>query len=240
MKVRTLSALTGLGGTLILSTSAIAAPQLVVVSQTLSHMDPFLSANDLDSFVIGITGFAPGENLQGFIGTDVFPWNISSGTIVPPNIGSPYFNVDSNGSYFDGQGQTAANALNAPPAGQWDTGVLANPITNALGAITAGGSSNPIGFAQYGINQNTGPNNDVFWLSLSPTGIPVSGTVPLFRITQFAGDYSTISFTIITNLGNGQGAEYYGTVAFGFIPAPGGFAVLGLAGVIGTRRRRGD
>ena len=120
MKVKTLSALAGLGGALIMSSSAMAAPTLTVVS--VNTTNPFLVANNLQSAVIGVTGFAAGENLQGFIGTAANPWTISTSTVA-----ARFFNVDSNYPYFDGQGQAAASALNAPPNGAWDSGVLSQP-----------------------------------------------------------------------------------------------------------------
>ena len=229
MKVKTLSALAGLGGALIMSSSATAAPTLTVVS--LNTTNAFLVANNLQSAVIGVTGFAAGENLQGFIGTAANPWSVGV------NGGGGFFNVDSNGSYFDGQGQAAATALNAPPNGAWDSGVLSNPTTAALGAITSGGASNPIGFAQFGVNQNSGPGTDVFWLSLNANGVAVAGTANLFRLTWSNTKTATITGLLITNTGGGQGGEHAQSITFG-VPAPGALALLGLAGLVGQRRRR--
>jgi hypothetical protein len=229
MKVKTLSALAGLGGALIMSSSATAAPQLVVVSQNTTNA--FLVANGLQSAVIGVTGFAAGENLQGFLGTASNPWVVSTS-------GGGFFNVDSNGTYFDGQGQTAATALNAPPNGAWDSGVLANPTTNALGAITSGGASNPIGFAQFGVGANSGPGNDVFWLTLNPQGVAVVGTANLLRLTWSALQSATFSALLVTNTGGGQGGEHAVSITIPPVPAPGALALLGLAGAIGSRRRR--
>jgi hypothetical protein len=237
MKVKYLSFVTGVSGLLIMNSNAAAAPQLVVVSANTTNA--FLVANDLQSIVIGITGFARGENLQGFIGANASPWSLTIGNIIPPGgYTDTFFNVDSNEPYFDGQGQTAANALNAPPNGIWDTGVLAHPTTNALGAITSGGTSNPIGFAQFGVNYNFGPGSDVFWLSLNPTGIGVSGTVPLFRFTFHAADYAVLNLVCVTNFGSGQGGEYPLTIGFGFIPTPGAAPLLIAASIFGMRRRR--
>ena len=153
MKLRTLSTMVGVSGALVASLNATAEPQFTFVS--LNTTNPFLAANGLKSAVIGVTGFAAGENLQGFIGTASHPWMVTHSG--PDN----FFNVDSNSPYFNGQGQIAATALNAPPNGAWDSGVLLNPTTNALGAITSGGASNPIGFAQFGVNMNSGPLDDV-------------------------------------------------------------------------------
>lgn len=237
MKLNSILTLVGISGALIRSSNAVAAPQLTVVS--FNTTNSFLVANNLQSYVIGITGLAPGENLQGFIGTNANPWSLTIGSIIPPGgYHDTFFNVDSNEPYFDGQGQMAANNAIAPPNGQWDTGVLTNATTNALGAITSGDGSNQIGFAQYGVDYNSGPGTNVFWLSLSPTGFPVSGTVPLFRCTFHAADFAVLNLVCVTNFGNGQGGEYPLTVGFGFIPAPGGLALLGLAAVIGKRRRR--
>lgn len=226
MKLRALSALGCITGAICCSSSANAAPTLTVVS--INTTSPFLQANGLQTMVVGLTGLAPGENLQGFIGTSDTPWIISTFG------GGGFFNVDSN-TYFDGQGQTAASALVATN-GQWDSGVISNPITDALGAITTGGATNPIGFAQFGVGQNSGPGNDVFWLSLNPEGIAVPGTVPLFRLTFSMFGFYHIKALLITNTGNGQGSEY--VVELAYIPAPGVLMILGVAGVGASGRRR--
>lgn len=237
MKLNRLLALAACGSALIANSSVCAAPQLVIVSADASS--PFLVANNLQSFVIGVTGFAPDENLQGFIGTNDHPWSLTIVNFFPPGpYTQPFFNVDSNEPYFDGQGQTAGNAVIAPPNGQWDTGVVSNVFTAALGEITSGDGTNQIGFAQYGVNYNSGPGTTVFWLNLSPTGIAVPSTVPLFRFTFFAGDTAFLNLTCVTNFGNGQGGEYHLSLVFGAIPAPGGLALLGCAALIGKRRRR--
>lgn len=227
MKAKTLSALAGLGGALILSASASALPQLTVVSYDMD--DAFHVDNGLVTFIIGVTGFEAGENLQGFIGTAGNPWSITA-------TNGGFFNVDSNYPYFDGQGQAAGNPL-AGPNGMYDSGVIANPTTNALGAITSGGASNPIGFAQFGQGSTTGTGADVFWLTLNPNGLPIAGTVNLFRLTMAQDAVGHITGLMITNTGGGQGNEY--AIDFSFaVPGPGSMALLGLAGLVGSRRRR--
>lgn len=226
MKAKTLSALAGLGGALILSAGANAAPHLTVVS--MNHEDQFHVDNGLVTFVIGVTGFEAGENLQGFIGTAGNPWSIT-------NTGGGFFNVDST-SYFDGMGQAAGNPL-AGPNGLYDSGVLANPLTNALGAITSGGASNPVGFAQFGVGATSGTGADVFWLTLNPAGLEVNGTVNLFRLTMPTTATGRITGLMVTNLGNQTGNEY--AIDFTFaVPGPGSLALLGIAGLAGGSRRR--
>jgi hypothetical protein len=229
MKVTPFAAIIGVGGVLIMSAIATAAPHLVVVSQNTT--DVFLTANGLQSAVIGMTGFAAGENLQGFISTS----NYSYALWTSSNDG--FFNVDSSPS-FDGQSQWAANALNAPPNGAWDTGVLANPTTNALGPITAGVGSNPIGFAQFGVNHNSGPGDDVIWRSLNANGVAVAGTANLFRLTWSADHSSTFSAVMEVNSGGGTFDVIPVSITIPAVPAPGAVFLFGMAGIIGKLSRR--
>lgn len=228
MKWKTIRVLAGLSGALIADSPVTADVDFTLVS--LDQTSPFLVANGLVSAVVGISGFAPGENFQGLIGAAYFPFQIttSAGT---------FFNVDSNGESFDGQWQTAANSVNAPPYGAFDTGVLANPITNALGAISSETGYNPIGFAQYGVGQNTG-SGAMFWLTLNPNGLPVSGTVNLFRLTWSATAVVHVQADLITNTGGGQGNGYHQSIDIDPAPAPSALGVLAVAGLVGGRRRR--
>lgn len=231
MKLKTVLLFTGWSGALIANSEALAAPTLTVVS--VNTTNSFLVANGLTSAVIGVTGFAPGERLLGFIGNAENPWTIHT---LHPN---GFFNVDST-PYFDGQGQTAGNGATAPPNGQWDTGVLSNPTTIALGMISSSGLSNPIGFAQFGVNHNSGPGTDVSWLSSNSEGIQVTGTANLLRLT-FANSWCVFcNMTIVTNTA-GQ-LNYYPGIIFlphpGCIPAPGALALFGVIAIVGKRRRR--
>ncbi len=232
MKVKTMSALAGLGGALIMSSAATAAPFLTVVSSNTTNA--FLVANNLQSAVVGITGFASGENFQGMIGTAANPWSITAA--------GGFFNIGDDYPYFDGQGQTAATAASAPnfPGSNiWDTGVLANATTNALGAITTGGASTPIGFAQAGGSGNTGGTGaDVFWLTLNANGLVMGATTSLFRLTWSRSASADLHMLGTVNTGGGNGYDVPLRLTIPAVPAPGALALLGLAGVVGSRRRR--
>jgi hypothetical protein len=237
MKVKTLSALAGVGAAMIMSSGAQAAPQLRVLS---TPTNTFLTANGLQSAVVGVLGtdFAPGEALQGAIGNAANPWSIttSSGT---------FFNVNNDtsasGAPFDGMGQTAATAATAPNqvgAGN-DTGVFSNAGALFGGISGPGAPSNPIGFAQFGVGQTGAPGSPVSFLSLNPAGVPVpAGGIQLFRLTWSASASATVSLVLVTNTGGGNGFEYASSITIPAVPAPGAIALLGLAGLVGSRRRR--
>ena len=227
MKLRTLSTMVGVSGAMVASLYANAAPHLVIVSHNTTSA--FLVANNLQSAVIGITGFSIEENLYGFYGTPNNPWTVAT-------TGGTFFNVDSNPPYFDGIGQWAASVLNAPPIGAWDTGVLTNPTTSALGLIQATGGSNPIGFALFGQGQNTGPGDDVIWQTINPNGIPVPGTVNLLRLTWPNTHSATFSAAMYTRGIVPQ--EYNVSVTIPAVPSPGGLPTLVLTAMTGPRRSR--
>ncbi len=222
MKVKTLSALAGVGAAMIMSNGAEAA-MLVIVSQNTTNT--FLTANGLQSAVIGVTGFLPGENFQGMVGTAANPWMVSTS-------GGSFFNVGSTSS-FDGMGQTAATAAVAMPGAAFDTGTLAPAAP--LGGIA--GDGNPFGFAQFGVGQNSGPGFPVAWLTLNAAGLAGS-SFNLVRLTWSASESATFAGVIVTNTGGGSGFEYVSSITIPAVPAPGALALLGLAGLVGARRRR--
>ena len=229
MKLTTCAAIAGFGGAMIMNASAVAAPHLVIVSQNTTN--DFLAATGLQSAVIGLTGFAAGENLQGFIATSNYSYALFTTSA------EGFFNVDSSPT-FDGQSQWAATALNAPPNGAWDTGVLANPTTNALGLITSGGGSNPIGFAQFGVNHNSGPGDDVIWRSLNANGVAVAGTANLFRLTWSADHSATFSAVLEVNTGGGSFAEIPVSITIPAVPAPSAIIAFGLVSFFNLPRKR--
>lgn len=227
MKVKTLSALAGVGAAMILSSGAQAAPQLRVITSNTTNT--YLTANGLQSATIGFLAadFSPGELLQGMIGTAANPWTITTSS-------GSFFNVDSTTS-FDGSLQTAATGAVVQPGSAFDSGVLAGASAN-LGGITGPAGSNPIGFAQFGVGQNTGPFTPVSFLTLNPSG--VSPNLVVFRLTWAASASATISGVIVTNTGGGNGFEYVSSITIPAVPAPGALALLGVAGLVGGARRR--
>lgn len=224
-----MSALAGCGGAWILNSETLAAPVLTVMSQNTTHT--FLTANNLQSAVIGATGFAAGENLQGFRGVPGNPWVITCSS-------GAFFNLDGVTSFY-GDLQTAFPPVSLPgfEAYQFDSGTTQS-ATNAFGGISGPSGSNPIGFAQFGVGQNSGPGTNVYWLSLDPNGIPVPTTQSVFRLTWSRSASVTVSMLLVTNTGGGNGFEYPVSLTIPAIPAPGSLALLGIALLNGRRCRR--
>ena len=185
----------------------------------------FLTANNLQSAVVGVTGFAPGENLQGFLGVTGSPWSITT----------------SSGAFFNVTWSSGSESQGVAPPGitqdwEFDSGVLAS--AGALGAITSM-ASNSAGFALlYGGGNTSGPGNDVFWLKFNPAGIAVNGSLNLFRLTWSRDASASLSMLAVTNTGDGIGEEFQMSLTIPSVPAPGAVAILTLAGLIGSRRRR--
>ena len=230
MKTWIMAALAGGGGAWIWSSSATAAPVLTVVS--LNTSDGFLTTNDLQSAVIGVTGFAQGENLLGFFGTTDTPWSITCSVGAFFNINTPF------DSSFDPQGQYAASPAIGVPGAGFDSGTLG--AASALGDISTSGASNPIGFAQFGVGNTSGAGDDVFWLNISlPNGIPVPGTMNLFRLTWSRTASATVSMLLITQLDSGGiGDEFPVSITIPAIPTPGATTLLAVIDFAGNRGRR--
>ena len=231
MKIAAVSALAGSSAALFLCGQSMATPHLVVVSQNTT--DAFLTANGLQSVVIGITGFDPGLNLGGFRGTAPSPW------VIATSDASAFFNIDSVPPYFDGQQQSAATALVAPvPGAMFDSGVTGGTAANALGVIYSGGVTNPIGFAQFGVGLNSGPGTDVFWIPSNPNGIAIVGTAQLLRLTWSASQSATFSAAAVIHPETGAEFELSVSITIPPVPGPGGSAILVIA--VFVRRRRRD
>jgi len=227
MNAKVMIALGGCIVGLVSGARATAAPHLVLVSHNTTNA--FLVANNMQSAVIGITGFSAGDNFYGLYGTPNNPWIVAT-------TGSTFFNVDSNPPHFDGLSQWTASALSAPPNGGFDSGVLANPTTNALGQIQATGGSNPIGFALFAQGQNSGPGDDVIWQTLNTNGVAVPGTAQLLRLTWSASHSAAFSAAMFTRGINPQ--EFNVSITIPAVPAAGELPLLALAGMIGRRRHR--
>lgn len=230
MKQRHLAALSGTATAMILGASAQAAPSLVVTTNTTSA---FLVANNLQSATISITGFTAAERLQGFVGTPQNPWTVtcSSGTFF--NVGFP---LELSSSGWSGNDQFAGTSASGVPNAVFDTGTLAG--AGALGTINAT-TSNAIGFAQFGVGQNSGSGTDVSWLSINAAGVRLgTGTYQLMRLTWSASASATFSALAITNTGNQNGFEYALSVTIPAVPAPSAAMLLMVAAVTSSPRRR--
>src|SRR5688572_12147363 len=109
---------------------AVASPAHAVptITAILNTTDPFLVANGLQSAVIQMTGFQPGEAYQGYAGTTGNPWTVSTHTSATPGFnGSGFFNIPNL--------EDPSN----PGTFLFEDGFFASPTNNAtLNALTGG------------------------------------------------------------------------------------------------------
>src|SRR5688572_32869436 len=86
------SIIVGTLSTLALASIAYGTPTITAIVNT---TNPFLVANGLQSAVIQMTGFQPGETYQGYAGTTGNPWTVSTHTTATPDFnGSGFFNIN--------------------------------------------------------------------------------------------------------------------------------------------------
>jgi MYXO-CTERM domain-containing protein len=234
MKVKTLSALAGAASVLAAGT-AQAAPTVGFISNT---TDPFLVANGLQSAIIQIQGLAPGETVQGFLGTPTNPWDISTTSASGFFNLSGQFGTNPTSPSFDGAtsfyAATPGNAPGSGPAGTFDSGLLGNPAV--FGEPTGNPGSGIGGFALSGDGSSDSNITPAAWITLSPSGFdPPLANYSFLRITWAANESAHIGGVLAMNTPAGE-IKYNITIPA--VPAPGALALLGLAGLVGARRRR--
>jgi MYXO-CTERM domain-containing protein len=202
----------------------------------------FLVANSLQSARVIITGWDPGSTFQGIIGTEANPWNVQTGN------GSAFFNINSvstpSGSPIFEDGVYAApsnNIVGLGAASPFDSGLLGgggnNPAPANLGTPSDDFPGDNVGdFAKF----SAGGNNDngiwpMAWLSLASSGLVPPATLNVLRITWAANQSATVSFKLAMNTPAG---DINMSITIPPVPGPGALALLGVAGLVGTRRRR--
>jgi len=242
MKVKTLSALAGLGGALIMSCEANAnyvglATQLQTtvtvsgVSRSVWRVYAvFSNAQDYVTAIAGSpqTGILTIENRN------------SNDTA----LGTGFVNPGAAGNFAP-----SASSIKKLPNTQWDTFATIGVAINDGSDQTAGSP----GFPTF-INGTSLVNNNISWFVPGPveqgraggpnshaisTG-PVTGLgVLIAQLTVNAGQNvrGTVSVSGV-NAGDGAAAFTSNGQTFNSFPAPGALALLGLAGVVGSRRRR--
>lgn len=239
MKVKTVSALAGLGGAMILSTSANAAYQGLVV---LKHTTVTLPAGTFDSYRVYAKFSDAGDYLLAVSGSPL----LGTMTIQNRNAG----NTGAGTGFFNPAGTNSAPVITgySPAAFTWETFVtIGGPVYSA--ANITGLSPNFPEFAP-GTQYQTG---DASWFATGPTtqgsaanGIALAGGgfgVMMMQLTVATGENvrGTVAVTYLNNTGLAGTTSFSSTNqtfdSFG-IPAPGAFALLGVAGLVGSRRRR--
>lgn len=232
MKVKTLSALAG-AASVLAAGSAQAVPTLGYISNV---ADPFLTANGLQSAIIQLQGIAAGETIQGFIGTPQNPWNISTTGPGFFNLAGQFFDANNNLT-FDGATSFYAATNASAPGGignTFDSGFLGSPAT--FGEPSSDPGTGIGGFALSGDGSSDVLIAPAAWITLSPTGFdPPGANYSFLRITWSAQHSATVSLVLA---GNTPPIDVALSITIPPVPAPGALALLGLAGLVGTRRRR--
>ena len=247
MSITSLAASTGLMAVIGLAGSTHAAPTMFAVVTDPSQ-DPWLAANGLQSAVIRINGFNAGDRYQGFIGAPAWNWNIATDG---PGI---FWNIDSvedpgdPGSFLFEDGFYAAptnnGALNVATGNtaRWDSGLLGD---RAILGNPSGYQENdlPGGFALFSDSSDDVNIVPVVWLNLAKGGVAVPDSalgngpgMPVMRLTWSASESVNVHIEFIMAVPE---TPVYFNINIPAIPAPGAWALFGLAGVRLTRRRHG-
>lgn len=224
MKVKSLSVLAGVAGTLVFTSMASAGYTGLSTSS-------FVGAGWVANGYAGLVTYriyanfdSPTDELNAVFGSSVNPLSMSS-------TDGLFF----NDSFFDSL--TAPQDLTGPPflywANQWDTYVDIG-LTDATGdqtQLTPGFSAEVGNLA----GDFTTFNASWFVTPSTPQGIAgPDGQVLIAQLTVNAGQ----DVSGIVNLQFLGGAQALDQAFASAVPAPGALALLGLAGLAGTRRRR--
>jgi hypothetical protein len=255
MKVKTLSALAGLGGALIMTTSASASYQgLSVVSSLgapLGRITYRVYANfsDANDYLTVVNGSPTGSTMT-----------IQSTLLNGTGVGSAFFNpVTSHG--------TAPNAVEVFGGTDPSTNPIL-PVPNAAFdtfftiGVGAGQSGTGAGGANDTGQSPTMPNNFITGtsISLNNDGWFTAGPVEQGRagwlgdgdaqlrvlmmqltVSSTSGVAGTVNIAGVNNTGLAGGTSFVlsnQTFTSFVVPGPGAMALLGIAGLVGSRRRR--
>jgi hypothetical protein len=224
MKVKTLSALAGVGTALILSGTANAAFTGLSVELFADGTVQGGAARDVWRIYANFDN--AGDRLTAVFGNGVSPMVITS----------------TSGAFFNPGG----SATNGPPSAgdiasypQWAFGTYATIGDVAGTPDTANVGFSP-GFPVF-LAANLAPNTNIGWFTAGPLpqGAPVAGRVMIMQLAVNDGLHAAGSVGIQYRPAGAASDEQVNNNAFNTIPAPGALALLGLAGLVGSRRRRG-
>lgn len=248
MKVKTLSALAGIGATMILSGEANAAfTGLTVVKHTTVTISAvsrdvyrvyanFDNANDAVQAVFG--GVSP---IGGLGGSPLSIENVTAGG----GVGSGFFNGGTDNCPFG----TSTQSIPGPGA-LWGTFASIGAWLGGPAAPSVVQTSNTFSLvpAVQFISGTSLTNNNIGWYHGGPTPQAVTSStldgsatsVGLMQLTVNAGEHVRGTINIQYDPGSPLAGGVTGAigVTFNSVPAPGALALLGLAGLVGSRRRR--
>jgi hypothetical protein len=245
MKTKALSVLAGVGGAMLISSGVDASYQgLSVALHTQAMVPQGGGAPALRNVYRVYAVFSdPGDFITSVAGSPTL------GNMVIQTLNSS--GVAPGGTFINpaGGGATAPTYYANVPPFQWDTFVDIGLASVPYGGLDETGLSP--GFA--GI-PNTGVNTDnAGWFTAGPVaqGMAGNGTnlgngtwgVLIMQLTVNAGNHvaGTVAIGGVNNnpLAGGTTFQTNADQTFNSFPAPGALALLGLAGLVGSRRRRG-
>lgn len=244
MKVKTLSALAGLGGALILSSGANAA----YTGLSLVHSDAFFSAHP-NAAVAAAWNAGPVNTL------DIYRLyaNFNTGTAadrvnaVAGNALSPLLATVVGGTFFnnvDGYGNHANLPSGVSPAANaWDTYVTINSLPAGAGVSLSPG---------FDVQTNNLGSGGSLFTSTNAAWFVTPDNVQGQAVASAPGQANAPAGTfrvLLAQFTVSQGATPQGSALVNVngqdllnqtfaVPAPGALALLGLAGLVGGRRRR--
>lgn len=215
-----------------LASSAMAAVEIGYTHYTGAD-DAWLAANNLQSAVFWVSGIPAGHPTLGILGHGVNPWEVATGD------GSAFHNYAQNP--FHGPNDYLAFAegfidfATDPDAAKWDSGFI--------GLEGWGLYAGDIGLAAFSVNGGGASEHGGIGALIhgTPNGWPAPGGVfELFRITWSADTnaYGAFNLALVEGVDGGTNDIMYNYNIGGPVPAPGALALLGVAGLVGTRRRR--
>jgi len=181
------------------------------------------ASTGLQTCEVYVSGLAPGESVLSVSGIP--------GSEMTVSVGGGFFN---GAEFGQGNGAPSSALYAAFPSLQWDTwlsigdaGLSVSP--GFPNVALAGGGDDIVG------------EDNAAWFNGNP-GEPAfedGGNVMIGQFTWDSANDLELALNIQIIGADGTERQEYLTASFNHIPAPGAVALLGLAGLAGTRRRRG-
>jgi len=225
MNIKTLALVTA--GSLVAAGSAGAAELSAVGYWDTDNPYMFgdYASTGLQTCELYVSGLEDGESVLSVSGIPGSEMNVTTGD------GSNFFNGDEFGQM---NGAPSESLFAAFPSLQWDTWLAIGDAQLSVSpgfpdVALAGGGEVIVG------------EDNAAWFNGNP-GEPAFEDDGNVMIGQFTFSEDTdVSFSLNVQIIDASGVERqeYLTASFNHVPAPGAVALLGLAGLAGTRRRRG-
>jgi hypothetical protein len=188
-------------------------------------VDLWLTSDDDTDTVLNVFNV----NIDNSVGAESYYQSFTGGTWLPNNIGAPFetealMHADS----FVSMGGRDSNAESA----YGDIGWIEQMDPNGTGLDP-----------NFGGTVADAPGEDAGWYNSNPEnyiGSPINGKIFIGRFALNGEGYFDLSGVVSVTWNNGIGTEGHQVenLAITLCPAPGALALIGVAGLAGSRRRR--